>query len=248
MAPTSEIHIQSTDTDPVVQAQTAIGDHHEQLRTKLATLAGAVTLAETAGSEAAPSARTELREFATGELRNWLAAGDEALYAPASGSAGTRLLVQALRVSAAALDRYIDALATADDDALAESAARSLTSSLDLHLTIEQSVLLPALAELPGADLPGCLADLTTLLSGGQLEHPEVVDVREIPHGERHPRIFARYARLAPGESFTLVNNHDPKPLRREFEAAHPGAFSWDYVESGPQRWQIRIGRTANDA
>jgi quercetin dioxygenase-like cupin family protein len=33
--------------------------------------------------------------------------------------------------------------------------------------------------------------------------------------------------------------------LHREFDAAHPGAFTWDYVESGPERWQVRIGRVA---
>jgi hypothetical protein len=37
---------------------------------------------------------------------------------------------------------------------------------------------------------------------------------------------------------------HDPKPLRREFEATHPGAFTWDYLESGPGQWQVRTGRT----
>ena len=82
-------------------------------------------------------------------------------------------------------------------------------------------------------------------LSGGRLEQPGELDVREIPHGQRHPRIFARYARLAPGESFVLVNNHDPKPLRREFQATHPGAFSWDYEQSGPDLWKVRIGRVA---
>ncbi|MFI1093636.1 DUF2249 domain-containing protein [Streptomyces sp. NPDC020917] len=59
------------------------------------------------------------------------------------------------------------------------------------------------------------------------------------------PSAPARSAALEPGEHFTLVNNHDPKPLRREFEAAHPGAFTWEYLESGPEHWRIRIGRPA---
>jgi uncharacterized protein (DUF2249 family) len=72
-----------------------------------------------------------------------------------------------------------------------------------------------------------------------------VVDVREVALEKRHPLVFAYFARLAPGEGFTLVNNHDPKPLRREFQAAYPGSFTWDYLESGPERWQVRIGREA---
>ncbi|WP_244223436.1 DUF2249 domain-containing protein [Amycolatopsis circi] len=87
--------------------------------------------------------------------------------------------------------------------------------------------------------------ELRMLLDGGELDGAEVLDVREIPHGTRHPRIFGRYARLAPGESFVLVNNHDPKPLRREFTATHGEDFTWEYVESGPEKWRVRIGRAA---
>lgn len=77
------------------------------------------------------------------------------------------------------------------------------------------------------------------------VENQHVIDATQLPPRERHQRIFARFARLAVGESFILSNSHDPKPLHREFDAAHPGAFSWDYVESGPERWQARIGRVA---
>ena len=55
--------------------------------------------------------------------------------------------------------------------------------------------------------------------------------------------LLGTYARLAPGESFVLVNNHDPKPLRREFQATYPDQFGWDYLESGPDQWQVRIER-----
>jgi hypothetical protein len=80
-------------------------------------------------------------------------------------------------------------------------------------------VLVPVLAVLPGVDLQTLVEDVETMLARGALNTPEVLDVREIPHGRRHPRIFGIYARLAPGESFVLVNDHDPKPLRREFQA-----------------------------
>ena len=89
--------------------------------------------------------------------------------------------------------------------------------------------------------------DVDTLLAGGALNAPEVVDVRGIPRGRRHPRIFGVYGRLAPGESFVLVNNHDPKPLRREFQATYPDRFGWDYLEAGPERWRVRIGRLPVD-
>jgi uncharacterized protein (DUF2249 family) len=55
--------------------------------------------------------------------------------------------------------------------------------------------------------------------------------------------IFVTYDNLEPGGGFVLVNDHDPKPLRYQFEAEHAGEFTWDYLESGPERWRVRIGR-----
>ncbi|MEU9647459.1 DUF2249 domain-containing protein [Streptomyces sp. NPDC048110] len=236
MTSSSEVYIEGTSDDPVVRARAAVRDVHDRLRAGLAT---AVRGTPQDGGQRGPV------EFCTGELRRHLAATEQTLYAAASGAAGTRLLVRALRTTAGALDRRIDGLAGDGDAASVAAGARAVEAILDVHLTTEETVLLPALADLPGADLPGLVADLTTLLEGGRLETPSVVDVREIPHGQRHPRIFARYARLAPGEGFVLVNNHDPKPLRREFEATQPGTHTWDYVESGPDVWRVRIGRAA---
>lgn len=234
MAPASDIHIEATETDPAVQAQTAVRAMHQRLRADLAELV-------TAGG----GTDDALKEFGTGRLRRHLAAADGTLHAAAAGAAGTRLLVRALRTSAAAVDARIDALSAAEGGAATAEAARAVDAVLAAHLAVEETVLLPALADLPGADLPTLVADLRTLLDGGTVEAPEVIDVREIPHGRRHPRIFACFARLAPGEAFTLVNNHDPKPLRREFEATHPGAHTWDYLESGPEVWRVRIGKAA---
>ncbi|MFE7626504.1 DUF2249 domain-containing protein [Streptomyces sp. NPDC057509] len=238
MAPSADIHIEATETDPVVRARTAISRGHRELLAGLAAFTGP---GPAAGHR--ESAHADLTGFCTGELRRHLVATDATLYAAASGAAGTRLLVRALRTGCAALDTRIDALAATGDAAAAVPLARAVEAVLAVHLEVEESVLVPALAALPGADLPALVEDMGTLLAGGRLETPAVIDVREIPHGRRHPRIFARFDRLGPGESFTLVNNHDPKPLRREFEAAHPGAHTWDYVESGPEVWQVRIGR-----
>lgn len=70
------------------------------------------------------------------------------------------------------------------------------------------------------------------------------LDVRSEPPTRRHALIFETWGRLAPGDAFVLVNDHDPKPLYYQFSAEHPGAFSWDYLEQGPEVWRVRIGRT----
>jgi uncharacterized protein (DUF2249 family) len=70
------------------------------------------------------------------------------------------------------------------------------------------------------------------------------LDVRVLPHGQRHEVIFSTYDHLPPGGGFVIVNDHDPKPLRYQFEAQHAGEFTWDYLESGPKLWRVRVGRT----
>jgi hypothetical protein len=42
-----------------------------------------------------------------------------------------------------------------------------------------------------------------------------------------------------------LVNDHDPKPLRYQFEAQHGGEYTWGYLQAGPERWRVRIGTAA---
>ncbi|MBX9648141.1 MAG: DUF2249 domain-containing protein [Xanthobacteraceae bacterium] len=74
------------------------------------------------------------------------------------------------------------------------------------------------------------------------------IDVRELPPAQRHQKIFQMVAELAVGGSFTLVNDHDPKPLYYQLEAEYPKQFSWTYVESGPSVWRVEIGRLAEAA
>ncbi|HEU0168117.1 MAG TPA: DUF2249 domain-containing protein [Chloroflexota bacterium] len=69
------------------------------------------------------------------------------------------------------------------------------------------------------------------------------LDVRELVPRERHARIFIQFEQLAPGEALLLVNDHDPKPLYYQFQAEHAGEVDWQYVEQGPEVWQVRIGK-----
>lgn len=72
------------------------------------------------------------------------------------------------------------------------------------------------------------------------------LDVRSLRKPEKHPTIFRTYDALAVGESFVLVNNHDPRPLRGEFDTDHPGSYGWDYLDKGPEIWRVRISKRAS--
>ncbi len=69
------------------------------------------------------------------------------------------------------------------------------------------------------------------------------LDVRVIPPREKHPTIFTTFTALEPGEAFVLVNDHDPVPLRYQFEAQHEGRYGWEYLQQGPAVWRVRISR-----
>jgi uncharacterized protein (DUF2249 family) len=71
------------------------------------------------------------------------------------------------------------------------------------------------------------------------------LDVRNTPPPQRHPLIFSTFESLAPGESFVLVNDHDPKPLYYQFKFEREGQFDWEYLEEGPEDWRVRISKTA---
>lgn len=78
-----------------------------------------------------------------------------------------------------------------------------------------------------------------------QTEHPQDdrVDVRALAKPERHPAIFAAFDALEVGGSFVLVNDHDPRHLRDDFELNHPAGYTWEYLRREPDDWQVRITR-----
>ena len=49
---------------------------------------------------------------------------------------------------------------------------------------------------------------------------------------------------LQPGRSLVLVTPHDPKPLLAQVEAATPGRYALEYLERGPDAWQLAFTRT----
>lgn len=81
-----------------------------------------------------------------------------------------------------------------------------------------------------------------------QHEPADVLDVRSMRKPDRHPAIFAAYRELQVGDSFTLVNDHDPKHLRDEFDTEYPGSYTWEYVSTQPEDWRVRITKETTTA
>ncbi len=82
---------------------------------------------------------------------------------------------------------------------------------------------------------------LSTVASAAAPEAHPVFDVRPIPCRVKHGLIFQRWLDLPVGGHFVLLNDHDPVPLRYQFDAEFPGALSWEYLERGPEDFRVKI-------
>jgi uncharacterized protein (DUF2249 family)/iron-sulfur cluster repair protein YtfE (RIC family) len=70
-----------------------------------------------------------------------------------------------------------------------------------------------------------------------------VLDGRAVPHAIRHATIFGALDSVTPGGGMVLIAPHDPLPLLAQLEERHPGRFSVDYLERGPESWHVRFIR-----
>jgi uncharacterized protein (DUF2249 family) len=69
------------------------------------------------------------------------------------------------------------------------------------------------------------------------------IDVRPIPHAQRHPLIFKTFDEIKPGQAFVLLVDHDPKPVLYELDFVRKGKFAWNYLEQGPQVWRVQMAK-----
>ncbi len=142
-------------------------------------------------------------------------------------------VVSLLLQAAAALARAGEADRACTIAASAWAALRDARPDLAVRVTAALHGLARGAGEGPAGGEPDAAA----------ARADQVLDVRDLAPARRHETIFGAYRDLPPGAGFVLVNDHDPKPLRYQFQAEHAGQFTWDYLESGPQVWRVRIGR-----
>lgn len=77
-------------------------------------------------------------------------------------------------------------------------------------------------------------------------EDINIIDVPSIEPRYKHPTIFRKFDELKPGETLTIHNDHDPKPLYYQLKAERGYIFNWEYLEEGPM-WRIRITKKLSE-
>lgn len=246
----------------------AIRGHHAQLAEQLNGYTLDVLTAASDGG-GLPE-RDVLHRWYRNELLPHAAAEERALYEPGLELEATRLLVQGMIGEHRHLEKLVAQLTRAEQPVALASVAAAAHAVFTVHLGKENDLLLPALDQA-GVVLSTVLEGMHEILGHGeaapepsdsacgcggcgcgQNESADVsvsssgqneIDVRALPHGQRHEIIFARLDGLELDEALVICNDHDPKPLRYQTQALWPDRFVWSYLQAGPQEWRVAITR-----
>lgn len=70
-----------------------------------------------------------------------------------------------------------------------------------------------------------------------------ILNVTLLEPKQKHPTIFVRFDELNEGESLTIHNDHDPKPLYYQLLGERGNIFVWEYLEDGPEWWKVKISK-----
>ncbi|MEO8821094.1 MAG: iron-sulfur cluster repair di-iron protein [Ginsengibacter sp.] len=79
-------------------------------------------------------------------------------------------------------------------------------------------------------------------------EKENILNVTAIEPKLKHPTIFVKFDELKAGESLTIHNDHDPKPLYYQLLGERGNIFTWEYLEQGPQLWRVKISKRPEGA
>jgi len=70
-----------------------------------------------------------------------------------------------------------------------------------------------------------------------------VLDVRQVPCSEKHPRIIQTWWDLPVGGAFVVRNRHAPERIRQQIEAAWPGALGWETVAVAKEDVCVKLAK-----
>lgn len=252
------------------RAAGAVLAHHAQLASELDHQVTALRDAAQDRADGWLPRRQALLDWLQQELLPHAAAEEAALYPAAARQPGGRLLVDGMLAEHKAITRLVGELGGAGTAVAAAAAARGLAAVFEVHLAKENDLILPLLLDsVIQVSLADLLAGMHELLGaeatgggcGGDGEcgcggdrgpadaHAEVltvdtrVDVRALPHSQRHARVLAALDALPVDGAVVLVAPHAPRPLLAEIEARYRGQIDTQWLQEGPDVWQIRLHR-----
>jgi len=196
----------------------------------------------------------ELLPHARGEEQTLYPALDPIIRAHGSPTATMRVDHEYIAEYARQITETARALRAAGERDRAELARKLARQAIQLqglfavHLAKEERVYLPLIEQaISSGQQQALLAALhdeaASATASASQEPADQLDVRRLAPPQRHPIIFERFNALPVGGAFTLINDHDPKPLYYQLVAEYAGGVLWEYVEKGPKVWRVQMGK-----
>ncbi|GAB2932849.1 hypothetical protein GCM10027280_20710 [Micromonospora polyrhachis] len=247
------------------RAAAAVVAHHTQLSTDLAGHVAALRDVVTGREAGSVWQRQALLSWLREELVPHATAEEAGLYPAAAAQPGGRLLVDGMLVEHQAITALVAEIEAAGTPVDATAAARALAALFEVHLAKENNLILPLLLDAPQVSLADLLEGMHEMLgadetdgggcgcggcgcSQGSADAPVLavdarLDVRSLPHAERHAQVLAAIDALPTDGALVLVAPHAPRPLLAEIDARYPGQIDTQWLQEGPDVWQIRLHR-----
>ena len=250
-------------------AAAAVIGHHTQLASELAH--HATRLRDAAAGHGSESDwqryQAELQGWLHSELLPHAEAEEGALYPAAAAQPGAKLLIDGMLAEHRAITTLVSELADAETAVEAAAAARALEAVFEAHVAKENELILPLLLGADQVSLADLLAGMHDLLGeseadgcgfgvcgcGGDQVRADArspvltldarLDVRSLPHSQRHERVLAELAALPADGALVMIAPHAPLPLLSEIETRFPGQIQAEWLQQGPEVWQIRLQR-----
>ncbi|MGA5299559.1 DUF2249 domain-containing protein [Nucisporomicrobium flavum] len=258
-------------------AAAAVVAHHEQLAAALTRqVAELVEAADIGSLRRTWAVRDELVGWVHTELLPHAYAEEEALYPAAARRPEAKLLVDGMLGEHRAIAELVTELETTPSPVAAAAAARALRAVFEAHLAKENELIVPVLVDAGDVDLAALLAGMHELLgedgkpaesgcgcggcgcggdSSGAAEAPAPalsidarIDVRELPHAQRHATVLAAVDAVPADGALVLVAPHAPLPLLTEIDRRYSGQFATEWLQDGPDVWQVRLQRAGLSA
>ncbi|MFC7279963.1 DUF2249 domain-containing protein [Paractinoplanes rhizophilus] len=255
-------------------AADAVISHHEQLATTLTQLVdGLIEPADAGRLREAWQVHEKLVGWVHTELLPHAYAEEEALYAAAARLPEAKLLVQGMLAEHQAIAELATELETTGSPVAAAAAARALRALFEVHLAKENDLIVPLLVDAEDVDLAALLAGMHELLGEqpaaagggcgcggcgcgdaaaesaapvGALNIDARIDVRQLPHAQRHAQVLAALDAVPADGALVLIAPHAPLPLLSQIDQQYDGQFRIEWLQEGPEVWQIRLHRAAD--
>lgn len=117
---------------------------------------------------------------------------------------------------------------------------RDLLAHLERHLGSEEAVL-------AANDAQGEASGTTVLTHRPHawfaLSEGGGIDLDALPAGQVVDAVVDRLVRLRSGERFELRSSSDPYGVWQRLDRVCPGDYGFDYLQDGPDQWQVQITR-----